>query len=235
LVRKTEVIILDGRLPQCVTLEVLDQYAGVVFRNPQPFTIESLQRVLSPRGFTVPPSPQSGFVISIGPLIVATRADSRVVYEPDVAVLMSNSQSLDRMLETFQLLREVLETELLPRWTEMLLGAEFSLVARVTTEAYPLEVVSRFGRSLDLRRFSDLLGEEAALFSLRVVPARTAHTRENLKTVSDYYELTIEPQVVNPLSYLCRLFYRNHDPTRTTDFAARSHDTLVRAVELVEE
>ena len=202
-------------------------------RAPPPDRIKPTDRPVTRRAAAA--SPRSGFVISFGPPIVATRADSRVVYQPEVAVLSSNSHSIDGMLETFQLLREILDTELLPRWTEMLHGVEFSLIARVTTEAYPLEVISRFGRSLDLTRFSSLLGEEGALFSLRVVPARTSTTRESLKTVSDYYELTIEPQVVNPLSYLCRLIYRNHDLTTTTDFAGRSHDTLVSAINLVEE
>lgn len=215
-------------------MEILDQYIGFVFRNPEPFLEQTLQTALTQQGFSLPPRLGPGLVISIGRPPIAVRADSRVSYDPDVATLTASAVSTPVMIETFRTLQLVLETELLPRWRELSRGIEFSIVARVTTDRIPLRTISGYARGLDLTRLSGLFGASAGLFTLRLFPMSVADTNENLKMVPDWFEMTIEPQVTNPIAYFVRLIYRKIDLERTVSFAEAAQTTIMQSIGILE-
>src|SRR2546428_7963041 len=139
-------------------MELVDQYIGFVFRNPEPFLEQTLETALTQHGFTLPSRPGPGVYISVGRPPIAVRADSRVSYDPDLAILTASATSTPVLIETFRTLQLVLETELLPRWREVSRGIEFSIIARVTTDRRPLRTISAYARDRDLTRRSSLLG-----------------------------------------------------------------------------
>jgi hypothetical protein len=193
-----------------------------LFTNPDPMTVTTLVDILEKAGFKKVEEGRievPGATVQFGPPIVATSEESSVRYNMEEGQIILQSKSPEKMVSEFSAIHSGLEKHVYAELSELLRGIEIQIIARVQADRLPLETLGRFAGKLDLSSFESLLGEPVSLFTLRIFPRSAMASREDLRKVPEWFELTVEPYVKNPIYYFIRLIYRSRHKERILKLA----------------
>lgn len=199
-----------------------------------PFDVVDLIGQLSRAGYTstIPPQPRfPGKKIRLGATgTIAQKGDIRIDINDQRGILGAESSSSEFAVkglnEVLQIIRDNLNIDL----NEM--ASFYELIAHFDIETHKnaLEKIEQISeKSKYTKQFSELLNEDTADYSLRLVPRGRAPNQ------TEWFDVTIEPDVIRPFSsYSVVVVYRSKDKFKVEKFIQDLMQNMRSIIDIIE-
>jgi len=205
-----------------------------IFGFPEPYPREDLRQKLLASGFQIVPEKER--VVEVPNKLRAERVDfaskgnATVLYDYEVGLIGTAGRGTKEVVSIMRTLDEILiELDRAP--IKNARSAEALLVCRAWTKNDPSESIMRFSDCIKLDSLARLLGSDARCFSLRIAPKKFG---PNLRTTLDWFDLRIEPLIVNSRYYYLSLVYRKPLLEEVMLFCEKIEETVLRVLETME-
>lgn len=160
---------------------------------------------------------------------IARKGEIAVHVDSGEGEISIHGRSLEETLTGFDRLSDLVRTELgidldVNVWY-------YSLVAHYTIETgtHPRHAIPKVvEKNPNLSKFADILGEPTSMFSVRLCPT------DKIPNRADWFDIAIEPDILNADAYHIGVVFRNPDEARTRDFAKSLKKILFKLLKTVE-
>jgi hypothetical protein len=196
-----------------------------------PLTYPDLINSLRKRGFQIEgPLPSiSGARSYLGGRI-ATKDGCTVDIDPDRKILANDGSNFEDVMKVHQELIAMAAEDFkvdLDKETDYL---EMIASVIVRSGKSPLKEIQDFFKGFKgMEKFSEILGKDVTLYSLRITP------KETLPSGKYWLDITIEPRVTMPESvYFVNVVYRNEDRSDVLRFSSKINTWILKLIQSIE-
>lgn len=197
-----------------------------------PLTYPDLINSLRTRGFQIIESlpPVSGARAYLGGRF-ATKDGCMVDVDPDRKILANDGRSLEDVMKIHQELILMATEDFKVNVDKETDYLEMISSVVVRSDKNPLKQIQTLFKSLQqIGKFSEILGTEVTLYSLRITPKETPPGSKH------WLDIRIEPRATMPESvYFVNVVYRNDDISDVLRFSSEINNRILQLIQAVEE
>lgn len=160
---------------------------------------------------------------------IARKGEVRISIDSSESEITVRGRSREETTTAFEQLSKIIETELGIDLHLNVWYYEFIAHYLLDTKKRPLEEIAKVTRGNPyFSNFSKVLGEEASLFAIRLSP------RSKIPNQADWFDISIEPDVLNADFYHIGVVFRNPNRKNTEKFIKGLEKVLVELVNIIE-
>ena len=195
-----------------------------------PIDFRDLRRVLAKNGYELSPVrniPSPPIRISfVGDL--ARKGETIISVETESGLIDVVGRSLQEVKDAFEELVSIIRSELGINLHANIRFYSCVVHYKINTGRTPRNEIAKTENPNYIARFSQVLGEDVSLFSVRLLPRGTSPNNEN------WFDITIEPDVLDETLYHVGVTFRNLDKEKTERFVRNLENSILRLIEVIE-
>lgn len=160
---------------------------------------------------------------------IARKGEIVVYIDSSEGEIAVHGRSLDEVLMGFEQLSKVVQTELgidihSNVWYYQLVAHYTIKTGTIPRHAIPKAVEG----NPHFSKFNEILAEQTSMFSIRLSP------KDKIPNTADWFDIAIEPDVLNPEAYHIGVVFRNPNRVRSEDFVKNLKRAVFNLLKVVE-
>jgi hypothetical protein len=198
-----------------------------------PLDVRDIRDILPKYGYEL--SPIRGILPNRSMLVafegdIARKGDAMVYIDTSNGILgvrgKSNNECISVIDDAIKALRTDLEFDIHSQMKFYEVVANY----KIKTQSHPTQTISKTVEKLPLfSKFTEIMGEETGLFSLRLSPKKHVPNSKN------WFDIAIEQDVLSSDFYRVGVVYRNPNENKTRDFGSSIEEIISKLIRSMEE
>ena len=195
-----------------------------------PIDFKELRHALAKNGYelsSVGRLPAAPTRVSFGGDI-ARKEETTVIAESDSGRIGVVGRSLQEVKASFEELANIIDSELGISLHENVRFYWYIVHYKIDTGKTPCNEIPKTENKDYIARFSQILGEDLSLFSIRLAPKDAIPNRES------WFDIAIEPDVMREKLYHAGVVFRSPNRDKTERFVRDLENTLLKLIAVIE-
>jgi len=196
-----------------------------------PIDFRELRRVLAKYGYELPhidrlPPPPTRIAFGGN---IARKGETIIVAESEIGEIGVVSRSLQEAKKSFEELANIINSELGISLYENVRFYWYIVHYKVDTGKIPRSQLAKIENDRYINRFSEILGKDLSMFSIRLSPKDATPNSEN------WFDIAIEPDLMDERLYHVGIVFRNPSKSETETFVSNLEDNIIKLLQAIEE
>lgn len=163
---------------------------------------------------------------------IARKGSCEVLYDPKSPLLGVVGKNRIEVLDRFEEIEKIIEKVV----TQIKYYDLFSIYKVFTkSKNKPLNYISEFLEHEKFSKFKEIFNTEVAPFSIRFYPKSKMNIVEDIRNISNWFDVQIYPYISNPQYYGIQLVFRDTEISNVKKFIETMEDKIQDIIKLIED